>query len=173
MFVLLSQRVSTQLSALLLQTTLGMYFSCFIWLSPQYWIATHEEMFFLQNGFTTETTAKDGRKLKKRRKGQFQQSYILALSTHKSSPKPADIQITAGNYEGEDFTYITSWRKCQEVKEVSTKLAEKMFHSWSIHLSSIYRSSTITDVSCDLCQCCTPEISIQRYNICFFTGDWK
>ena len=65
-----------------------------------------------------ETIAKGGRKLKKRRQGQFQQSYILASSTHISSPKPADIQITAGNYEAEDLTHRTSWRKCQEVKEV-------------------------------------------------------
>ena len=81
---------------------------------------------FLQNGFTTETTAKGRSKLKKRRKGQFQQSYIWASSIQKSSPKPAD-KITAGNYEGEDLTYNTSWRKCQEVKEVSTKAAEKAF----------------------------------------------
>ena len=74
-----------------------------------------------------ETIANGGRKLKKRRKGQFQQSYILASLTHRSSPKPADIQITAGNYEGEDLTYNTSWRKCQEVKQVSTKVAEKTF----------------------------------------------
>ena len=59
----------------------------------------------LHNGFSTETTAKGGRKLKKRRKRQFQQSYILASLTHKSSPKPADIQITTGSYEGEDLTY--------------------------------------------------------------------
>ena len=65
--------------------------------------------------------------MKKRRKGQFQQSYILASLTHKSSPKPADIQITAGNYEGEHLTYNTSSRKCQEVKEVSTKVGEKAF----------------------------------------------
>ena len=62
--------------------------------------------------------------MKNRRKGQFQQSYILASLTHQSSPKPADIQITPGKYEGEDLTYNTSWRKCQEVKEVSTKVAE-------------------------------------------------
>ena len=71
--------------------------------------------------------SKSGRKLKKRRKQQFQQSYILESTTHKSSPKPADIQITAGNYEGEDLTNNKSWRKCQEVKEVSTKVAEKAF----------------------------------------------
>ena len=82
---------------------------------------------FLHNGFTTETTAKGGRKLEQRRKGQFEQSYILASSTHKSSPKPSDIQVNAVNYEGEDLTYDTSWRKCQEVKEVSTKVAEKAF----------------------------------------------
>ena len=35
---------------------------------------------FLHSGFTMETTANGGRKLKKRRKGQFQQSYILASS---------------------------------------------------------------------------------------------
>ena len=106
-----------------------MYFSCFIWSSLQYWIATPEEMQFFTYWFTTETTAKGGRKLKKRRKGQFQQSYILASLTCKSSPKPADIQITAGNYEGEVLAYNTSWRKCQEVKEVSTKAAEKAFES--------------------------------------------
>ena len=69
---------------------------------------------FRHNGFIAETTAKGGQKFKKRRKGEFQQSYVLASSTHKSSPKPADIQITAGNYEGEDLTYNISWRKCQK-----------------------------------------------------------
>ena len=37
-----------------------------------------EKCNFLHNGLTMETIAKAGRKLKKRRKGQFQQSYILA-----------------------------------------------------------------------------------------------
>ena len=81
---------------------------------------------FLHNGHTVETIAKGGRKLKKRRKGHFQQSYILALSTHRSSPKPANIQIAAGNYEGKDLTYNTSWRKLQEVKQVTTKVVENM-----------------------------------------------
>ena len=81
---------------------------------------------FLHNGYTVETIAKGGRKLKKRRKGQFQQSYILALSTHRSSPKSANIQIAAGHYEGEDLTYNTSWRKLQEVKQVTTKVVENM-----------------------------------------------
>ena len=80
---------------------------------------------FIHNGYITETIAKRGRKLKKRRKGQFQQSYLLASLTHRSSPKPADIQITAGNFEGEDITQNTSWRKLQEVKEVTRKVAEK------------------------------------------------
>ena len=53
-----------------------------------------------------EAVAKGGRKWKKRRKGQFQQSYLLASSTHHSALKLADIQITAGNYEGEHITYI-------------------------------------------------------------------
>ena len=115
---------------------LGCSFLCFIWSSLQYWIATHECNFLgVHNGSIAEITAKGGRELKKSRKGQFQQSYILASLTHKSYPKPADIQITAGNYEGEDITHNTSWRKCQEVKEVSTKVVEKafefMFHSWS------------------------------------------
>ena len=48
-------------------------------------------------------------------------------STHKSSPRPADIQVTAGNYEAEDLRYNTTWRKLKEVKEVSTKVAEKSF----------------------------------------------
>ena len=82
---------------------------------------------FFHNRYSTETVAKGGRKLKKRRKGQFQQSYLLASLTHRSSPKPTDIQITAGNYEGEDITYNTSWRKLQEVKEATRKVAEKAF----------------------------------------------
>ena len=82
---------------------------------------------FLHNGYTMETIAEGGRKLKKRRKRQFQQSYIPVSLTHKSSPKPAEIQITARNYEGEDLTYNSSWRKCQEVKQASTKDAEKAF----------------------------------------------
>ena len=81
---------------------------------------------FLHNWYTTETIAKGRRKLKKRRKGQFQQSYILASLTHRSSPKPGDIQITVGIYEGEDLAHNTSWRKVQEVEEVSTNV-EKAF----------------------------------------------
>ena len=75
-------------------------------------------------GYTTETVAKGGRTLKKRRKGQLQESYIVASLANRSSPKPADIQITAGNYEGEDLTYNTSWRKLQEVKKVTRKVAK-------------------------------------------------
>ena len=82
---------------------------------------------FFHSGKIVESTAKGGWKFKKQRKGQFQQSYVLVSSTHKSSPKPADIQITAGNYEGEDLTYNMSQRKCKEVKEVSMKVAEKTF----------------------------------------------
>ena len=86
-----------------------------------------KECNFLHNGLIAESAAKGGWKFKKQRKGQFQQSYALASSTHKSSPKPADIQITTGNYEGEDLTYNMSWRKCQEVKEVSMKVVERAF----------------------------------------------
>ena len=74
-----------------------------------------------------EAVAKGGRKWNKRRKGQFQQSYLLASSTHHSVPKPANIKITAGNYEGEDITYNTSWRKLQEVKADSKNVARKAF----------------------------------------------
>ena len=80
---------------------------------------------FVHSGSTMEVVAKGGRKWKKRRKGQFQQSYLLALSTHHSVPKLANIQIMAGNYEGEDITYNMSWRKLQEVKAVSKKVARK------------------------------------------------
>ena len=34
---------------------------------------------------------------------------------------------TGGNYEGEDITYNTSGRKCQEVKEVLMNVVEKAF----------------------------------------------
>ena len=74
-----------------------------------------------------EAVAKGGRKWKKRRKGQFHQSYLLALLTHHSVPKLANIKIMAGNYEGEDITYNLSWRKLQEVKAVSKKVARKAF----------------------------------------------
>ena len=33
----------------------------------------------------------------------------------------------AGNYEGEDITYNMSWRKLQEAKAVSKKVARKAF----------------------------------------------
>ena len=99
----------------------------FLQLTPWYGLLYMKKCYFLHNGYTMETIARVGRKLKKRRKGQFQQSYILASLTHRSSPKPADIQITTTNYEGEDLTYNTSWRKLQEVKEVSTKVVEKPF----------------------------------------------
>ena len=74
-----------------------------------------------------EPVTKGGWKWKKRRKGQFQQLYLLASSTHHSVPKPADIKIMAGNYEGEDITHNTSSRKLQEAKAVSKKVARKAF----------------------------------------------
>ena len=52
---------------------------------------------FIHLGAEVSATAKGGWKWKKRRKGQFQQSYVLASSTHKSTPKPADLQITVEN----------------------------------------------------------------------------
>ena len=48
-------------------------------------------------------------------------------STHKSTPKPADIQITAENYKGEDLCYNTAWTKLQEVNDVQMKVAAKSF----------------------------------------------
>ena len=88
---------------------------------------------FVHSGCTMEAVAKGGRKWKKSQKGQFQQSYILASLTHHSVPKPADIKITAGNYEGEDITYNTYWRKLQEVKTrelgiYSTNCLQKLVH---------------------------------------------
>ena len=65
---------------------------------------------FLHSGKIVERTAKGGQKFKKQRKGQFQQSYVLASSTHKFSPEAADIQITAGYYECDNLTYNMSWR---------------------------------------------------------------
>ena len=76
-----------------------------------------------------EAVAKGGRKWKKRRKGQFQQSYLLASLTYHSVPKLANIKTTAGNSEGEDITYNTSWRKLQVVKAVSKKVARKALDS--------------------------------------------
>ena len=81
-----------------------------------------------------EAVAKCDRKWKKRRKGQFQQSYLLGSSTHHSVPKPADIKITGGNYEGEDITYNMSWRKLQEAKAVSKKVARKPFELVNLFL---------------------------------------
>ena len=46
---------------------------------------------------------------------------------HTSAPMPANIQITAGNNEGEDISYNTLWRKLQEVEEVTRKVVEKAF----------------------------------------------
>ena len=77
---------------------------------------------FVHNGYTAETVSKGGRKLKKRRKGQFQQSYLLASSTHRSSPKPADIQITAGTVK-EKTSHITHlggiYKKSKRLQEES------------------------------------------------------
>ena len=83
---------------------------------------------FLHSGSTMEVVAKGGRKWKKRRKGHFQQSYLLAgASTHHSVLKLAIIRIMAGNYQGEGITYNMSWRKLQEVEAVSKKVARKAF----------------------------------------------
>ena len=86
-----------------------------------------QKCMFIHSACTMEVVANGGRKWKKRRKGQFQQSFLLASMTHHSVPKPPDIKITAGNYEGEDITYNTSWTKLQEVKAVSKKVARKAF----------------------------------------------
>ena len=61
---------------------------------------------FIHCGIEVASTAKGGRKWKRQRKGQYEQSYVLASSTQKSTPRPADLQITAENYEGEDLTII-------------------------------------------------------------------
>ena len=81
---------------------------------------------FIHNGYTTETIAQ-GKEIEEEKKGTVSAITHPGIMAHRSSPKPADIQITAGNYEGENLTYNTSWRKCQEVKQVSTKVAEKAF----------------------------------------------
>ena len=48
---------------------------------------------FVLSGSSMEVVAEGGRKWKKRRTGQFQQSYLLASLTHCSVPKPANIQL--------------------------------------------------------------------------------
>ena len=50
-----------------------------------------KQCIFIYSGCTLEVVGKGGRKWKKRRKGQFQQSYLLASLTHHSVPKPAAI----------------------------------------------------------------------------------
>ena len=80
--------------------------------------------YFIHCGNIIESIVKGGLKFKKWRKGQLQQSDVLASSTHKSSPKPSNIQITVGNYEGEDLRYNTM-EGIKKVKEVSMKVAEK------------------------------------------------
>ena len=43
--------------------------------------------------------------MEEKKKGQFQQPYVLASSKHKCTPKPADLQTTAENYEREELEY--------------------------------------------------------------------
>ena len=82
---------------------------------------------FIHLGTKVSAKAKDGWKWKRRRKGQFQQSYVLASSTHKSTHKLADLQITVENYEGEELDYNTAYRKVDEVNKVDMKVTMKSF----------------------------------------------
>ena len=63
---------------------------------------------FTHCGNEVASTAKGGRKWKRQRKGQYEPSYVLASSTHKLTPRPANLQITVENYEGEDLNYSTA-----------------------------------------------------------------
>ena len=70
---------------------------------------------------------KGGQKWKRRRKGHFQQLYVLASSTHKSIPKLAAIQVTVENCKGEALDYNTLYRKVDEVNKIDTKVSVKSF----------------------------------------------
>ena len=93
----------------------------------KYWFVGNEKSHFIHSGADVGNTAKGGRKWKKRRKGQFQQSYVLASSAHKSTPKPADIQIIVETYEGEDLQYNRAWKKVPEVNHIQMKVSVKSF----------------------------------------------
>ena len=64
-----------------------------------------KKCYFIHSGTEVAVMAKGGRKWKRQRNRQSEQSYILASSTYKSMHKPVDLQITAENYEGEDLDY--------------------------------------------------------------------
>ena len=82
---------------------------------------------YIHSGTEVVDKAKGGQKWKRRRKGLFQDSYVLASSTHKSTPKSVDLQITVENYKGEHLDYNKAYWKVEEVNKVKTKVAVKSF----------------------------------------------
>ena len=59
--------------------------------------------------------------------GQYEQSYVLASSTHESTPRPADLQAMAENYEGADLNYNMGYHKVQEMNQIEMMVAAKSF----------------------------------------------
>ena len=70
-----------------------------------------EKCHLIHCGIKVASTANGGRKYKRQRKGQYKQSFVLASSTHKLTPRPADLQIMVENYEGKDLNYNTAYQK--------------------------------------------------------------
>ena len=86
-----------------------------------------KKCYFIHSGAEVGAKAKGGQKWKRRRKGQFQESDVLACSMHKYTPKPVDLQITVENYEGEHLDYNTAYGKFEEVNKVETNVSAKSF----------------------------------------------
>ena len=85
-----------------------------------------KKCYFICSGVEVGDKAKGGQKWK-RRKGQFHESYVLALSTHKSTPTPADLQITVENYKGENLDYNRAYWKVEEGNNVETNVSANYF----------------------------------------------
>ena len=78
-------------------------------------IITMKNKNLIQLGVEESTTTKDGRKRKKRLKGQLDESFNLASSTHDDRPEPSDLKKTAVVHDGLIASYNTAWRAKKSV----------------------------------------------------------
>ena len=90
-----------------------------------YWLVGNEKSSFYTLWCGSSFNSKGGKEVEEMKKGQYEQSCVLASSTHKSTPKPADLQSMVENCEGEDLNYNTAYQKVQEVNQVEMMVAAK------------------------------------------------
>ena len=90
-------------------------------------VITMKNKNFIHSGIGKYTTTKDGRKRKKRCKGQLDQLFNLFSLTHDDNSKPSDLKKTAAAHDGLIAGYNTAWRMMKAVHTTWTTAASKTF----------------------------------------------